>query len=90
MKIYNIQIIMVVNVVKSTSHRESIFTYDKNSKVADSYILFAKEVMLMVKKEIKMLLNKILLADDIISTQEQKDDKLKEKVVNISLDDIDF
>lgn len=44
----------------------------------------------MVKKEIKMLLNKILLADDIISTQEQKDDKLKEKVVNISLDDIDF
>lgn len=44
----------------------------------------------MVKKEIKMLLNKILLADDIILPQEQKDDKLKEKVVNISLDDIDF
>lgn len=37
-----------------------------------------------------MLLNKILLADDIISPQEQKDDKLKEKVVNISLGDIDF
>ena len=36
---------MAVNVAKSTSHGESIFSYDKNSKVADSYTLFAKEVM---------------------------------------------
>ncbi len=44
-KIYNTQIPMAVNVAKSTSHGESIFSYDKNSKVADSYTLFAKEVM---------------------------------------------
>lgn len=39
------QLPMAVNVAKSTSHGESIFSYDKNSKVADSYTLFAKEVM---------------------------------------------
>ena len=33
-KIYNTQIPMAVNVAKSTSHGESIFSYDKNSKVA--------------------------------------------------------
>ena len=43
----------------------------------------------MVKKETKMPLPKILLDDDLFSTQEQRDDKLKEKVVNISLNDID-
>lgn len=43
----------------------------------------------MVKKETKMPLPKIYLDDDLFSTQEQRDDKLKEKVVNISLDDID-
>lgn len=44
-KIYNIQIPMAVNVAKSTSCGESIFSYDKNSKVADAYSLFAKEVL---------------------------------------------
>ena len=43
----------------------------------------------MVKKETKMPLPKIYLDDDLFSTQEQRDDKLKEKVVNISLNDID-
>lgn len=43
----------------------------------------------MVKKETKMPLPKILLDDDLFSTQEQRDDKLKEKVVNINLNDID-
>ena len=42
----------------------------------------------MVKKETKMPLPKILLDDDLFSTQEQRDDKLK-KVVNINLNDID-
>ena len=36
-----------------------------------------------------MPLPKIYLDDDLFSTQEQRDDKLKEKVVNISLNDID-
>ena len=43
----------------------------------------------MAKKETKMPLPKIYLDDDLFSTQEQRDDKLKEKVVNISLNDID-
>ena len=42
----------------------------------------------MAKKETKMPLPKIYLDDDLFSTQEQRDDKLKEKVVNISLNDI--
>ncbi len=44
-KIHNTQIPMAVNVAKSTSCGESIFSYDKNSKVADAYSLFAKEVL---------------------------------------------
>lgn len=44
-KIYNTQIPMAVNVAKSTSCGESIFSYDKNSKVADAYSLFSKEVL---------------------------------------------
>lgn len=44
-KIYYTQIPMAVNVAKSTSCGESIFSYDKNSKVADAYSLFAKEVL---------------------------------------------
>ena len=44
-KIYNTQIPMAVNVAKSTSCGESIFSYDKNSKVADAYSLFTKEVL---------------------------------------------
>ena len=43
----------------------------------------------MVKKETKMPLPKIYLDDDLFSTQEQRKDKLKEKVVNINLNDID-
>lgn len=43
----------------------------------------------MVKRDTKMPLPKIVLDDDLFSTQEQRDDKDKEKVVNISLNDID-
>lgn len=42
----------------------------------------------MERKETKMPLPKILLDDDLFSTQEQRDNKLK-KVVNINLNDID-
>ncbi len=44
---------------------------------------------MVVKRNTKMPLPKILLDDDLFSTQEQRDDKNKEKVVNISLSDID-
>ena len=44
---------------------------------------------MVVKRDTKMPLPKILLDDDLFSTQEQRDDKNKEKVVNIRLSDID-
>lgn len=44
---------------------------------------------MVVKRDTKMPLPKIMLDDDLFSTQEQRDDKNKEKVVNISLNDIE-
>ena len=44
---------------------------------------------MVVKRDTKMPLPKIMLDDDLFSTQEQRDDKNKEKVVNLSLNDID-
>lgn len=52
-KIYNTQIPMAVNVAKSTSCGESIFSYDKSSKVAESYLLFAMEVLSNGKERYK-------------------------------------
>lgn len=43
----------------------------------------------MVKKNIEMPLPKIMLDDDLFSTQEQRDDMRKEKVNEIELDKID-
>lgn len=43
----------------------------------------------MVKKDTKMPLPKIMLDDDLFSTQEQRDDLKKEKVIDISLNEID-
>lgn len=43
----------------------------------------------MVKKNIEMPLPKIILDDDLFSTQEQRDDMKKEKVNEIELDKID-
>lgn len=44
-KIFNNQIPVAVKVAESTSQGRSIFEYDKNSKVAMAYSLFAKEVL---------------------------------------------
>lgn len=57
-KIYNTQIPMAVNVAKSTSCGESIFSYDKNSKVADAYSLFAKEVLDSGKEKYRNVVTK--------------------------------
>ena len=43
----------------------------------------------MAKRDAKMPLPKIMLDDDLFSTQEQRDDRNKEKITNISLSDID-
>ena len=43
-KIFNNTIPKAVKIAESTSSGESIFSYDKNSKVAQAYLQFAKEV----------------------------------------------
>ncbi len=44
-KLYDTQIPFAVKTAESTSTGKSIFTYDKNSKVAEAYSKFAKEVL---------------------------------------------
>ena len=43
-KIYNTKIPSAVKVAESTKVGQSIFSYDKKSKVADAYLNFAREV----------------------------------------------
>ena len=43
-KIYNTKIPTAIKVAESTKVGQSIFSYDKRSKVADAYLQFAKEV----------------------------------------------
>lgn len=45
-KLYDTQIPCAVKIAESTSKGKSIFAYDKNSKVAQAYTSFAKEVLL--------------------------------------------
>lgn len=45
-KLYDTQIPYAVKTAESTSKGKSIFAYDKNSKVAQAYTSFAKEVLL--------------------------------------------
>lgn len=44
-KLYETQIPCAIKTAESTSEGKSIFAYDKNSKVAEAYTLFAKEVL---------------------------------------------
>ncbi len=50
-KMYDTQIPRAIKVAESTSYGKSIFTYDKNSKVASAYQDFAKEVVRDGEKE---------------------------------------
>lgn len=52
-KIFDTKIPMAVKVAESTSAGSSIFEYDKNSKVAEAYFQFAKEVENIGKERIK-------------------------------------
>jgi chromosome partitioning protein len=44
-KLYDTQIPVAIKTAESTSKGKSIFAYDKNSKVAEAYSFFAKEVL---------------------------------------------
>ena len=44
-KLYDNQIPVAIKTAESTSKGKSIFAYDKNSKVAEAYSFFAKEVL---------------------------------------------
>ena len=44
-KLYDNQIPLAIKTAESTSKGKSIFAYDKNSKVAEAYSFFAKEVL---------------------------------------------
>lgn len=50
-KLYDTQIPRAVKAAESSRQGESILSYDKNSKVAQSYIDFAKEVLDYERKE---------------------------------------
>lgn len=52
-KIYDSQIPRAIKVAESTQHGKSIFSYDKNSKVADAYSSLAKEVLIDGKERNK-------------------------------------
>ncbi len=59
LKIYNTQIPLAIKTAESTQMGKSIFTYDKNSKVADAYSSFAKEVLESGKERYKNAVAKV-------------------------------
>lgn len=60
-KFYDTQIPLAIKTAESTSSGISIFTYDKNSKVAEAYSSFAKEVLDNGKERNKNATNFIIL-----------------------------
>lgn len=59
LKIYDTQIPLAIKTAESTQMGKSIFTYDKNSKVADAYSSFAKEVLESGKERNKNAVAKV-------------------------------
>lgn len=57
-KLYDTQIPCAIKTAESTSQGKSIFAYDKNSKVAEAYSQFAKEVLRDGERERKNALSK--------------------------------
>ena len=49
--IYNTKIPRAVKIAESTSYGESIFSYDKNNKVAEAYSSLSKEVLIHGKEK---------------------------------------
>lgn len=59
LKVFDTQIPLAIKTAESTSQGKSIFTYDKNSKVAEAYSSFAKEVLENGKDRIKNATSKV-------------------------------
>ena len=59
LKVYDTQIPLAIKTAESTSRGKSIFTYDKNNKVAEAYSSFAKEVLEDGKDRVKNATTKI-------------------------------
>ncbi len=59
LKIYNTQIPLAIKTAESTQQGKSIFTYDRNSKVAEAYSSFAKEVLEDGKERTKNAVAKV-------------------------------
>ena len=58
-KVFNTQIPIAIKTAESTARGASIFTYDKNSKVAEAYSSLAKEVLEDGKDRVKNATTKI-------------------------------
>ena len=61
LKLFDTQIPLAIKTAESTSRGKSIFTYDKNSKVAEAYSSFAKEVVDIGKERSKNAVTKVRL-----------------------------
>lgn len=59
LKLFDTQIPLAIKTAESTSRGKSIFTYDKNSKVAEAYSSFAKEVVDIGKERSKNAVTKV-------------------------------
>lgn len=59
LKLFDTQIPLAIKTAESTSRGKSIFTYDKNSKVAEAYSSFAKEVVDIGKERNKNAVCKV-------------------------------
>ena len=59
LKLFDTQIPLAIKTAESTSRGKSIFTYDKNSKVAEAYSSFAKEVVDIGKERNKNAVTKV-------------------------------
>ena len=86
LKLFDTQIPLAIKTAESTSRGKSIFTYDKNSKVAEAYSSFAKEVVDMAKNETKMPLPKL---DELFTTEEERQTANLEKVIDIPITEIE-
>ena len=59
LKLFDTQIPLAIKTAESTSRGKSIFTYDKNSKVAEAYSSFAMEVVDIGKERSKNAVTKV-------------------------------
>ena len=85
-KVYQTVIPVGVKAAETSAAGQSIYSYDKNSTVAKAYASFTRRWYGMAKgREIKLPLP---AADDLFSTQEERDEAKREYVADIPLIEI--